>query len=120
MVAAIRQHGGIGAHSLLATARQAGVDKLDECLSKAKLQSVAAIATILNPRIKLHKLRELGWSSAELSRDRQAFMGAFDAYLTRFSQAEDEVDEKMMTHMMNLIFMESLTLLFYYNKLAWN
>jgi hypothetical protein len=51
---------------------------------------VAAITTILNPRMKLHKLRELGWTSAELSRDQQAFIDVFDAYLTRFGQAEDE------------------------------
>ena len=51
---------------------------------------MAAITTILNPRMKLHKLRELEWTSAELSRDRQAFTDVFDAYLTRFGQAEDE------------------------------
>jgi Domain of unknown function (DUF4413) len=92
LVAAIRQNGGVGVHSPLATGIQAGVDKLDEYLDKAKLQSIAAIATILNPRMKLHKLRELGWTSVELSRDRQAVIDTFDAYLTRFSQAEDEVD----------------------------
>jgi hypothetical protein len=39
--------------------------------------------------MKLHKLRELGWSSTELSRDRQAFTNAFDVYLTRFSQIDE-------------------------------
>jgi hypothetical protein len=48
-VYAIEQHGGIGTHSPLANAIQAGVDKLDEYLNKAKLQSTAAIAMILNP-----------------------------------------------------------------------
>jgi hypothetical protein len=42
--------------------------------------------------MKLHKLRELGWTLAELSRDQQAFIDAFNTYLTRFSEAEDEVD----------------------------
>ena len=51
---------------------------------------MAAITTILNPQMKLHKLRELGWTLAELSRDRQAFIDVFDTYLTRFGQAEDE------------------------------
>jgi hypothetical protein len=85
LVAAIRQHRGVRVHSPLATAIQAGVDKLDEYLSKAKLQSVAAIATILNLQMKLHKLCKLGWTSAELSQDRQAFVDTFNAYLTRFS-----------------------------------
>jgi hypothetical protein len=35
--AAVRQNGGIGPHSLLATAIQAGIDKLNEYLNKAKL-----------------------------------------------------------------------------------
>ena len=42
--------------------------------------------------MKLQKLRKLGWTSSELSRDRQAFTDAFDAYLTRFSQTDDGVD----------------------------
>jgi hypothetical protein len=56
LVYAIEQNGGIRTHSLLANAIQARVDKLDEYMNKAKLQSTAAIATILNPRIKLQKL----------------------------------------------------------------
>jgi hypothetical protein len=74
----------VGTHSPLANAIQAGVDKLDKYMNKAKLQSTAAISTILNPRMKLQKLREYRWTAEELSRDRQAFFKAFDTYIARF------------------------------------
>jgi hypothetical protein len=48
LVQAIKQNRGIRTHSLLANAIQASVDKLDKYLNKAKLQSTAVIATILN------------------------------------------------------------------------
>jgi hypothetical protein len=55
--------------------------------------------------MKLHKLRELGWIATELSRDRQAFTDAFNAYLTRFGNTnsrdnseEDESDNKLALH----------------------
>ena len=92
MIAAIRQNRGVKLHSLLAIAIRASVNKLDEYLNKAKLQLVAAIATILNPQIKLYKLCKLGWTLAELLQDRQAFTNAFDAYLTRFSHTDNEVE----------------------------
>ena len=88
----IRQNGDVGPHSPLANAIQLGVEKLDEYLDKAKLQSVAAIATILNSRIKLNKLHELGWSSAELAQDRQTFLNAFDAYVIGFGSTEENTD----------------------------
>ena len=81
------------------------MDKLNEYITKAKLQSTAAIATILNPRMKLHKLREYGWTAEELSRDQQAFFDAFDAYITRFGNMEENLetadkdsDDKLALH----------------------
>jgi hypothetical protein len=64
---AIEQHRGVGLHSLLANAIQEGVEILNRYLNKAKLQSVAAIATILNLQMKLQKLHKLGWSKEELA-----------------------------------------------------
>jgi hypothetical protein len=40
--------------------------------------------------MKLQKLREYGWTTQELSRDRQAFFDAFDAYVTRFGTTKDK------------------------------
>jgi hypothetical protein len=44
--------------------------------------------------MKLHKLRELGWTAAELSWDRQAFIDVFDTYLTRFGNTNSGDDFK--------------------------
>jgi len=44
--------------------------------------------------MKLHKLRELGWTAAKLSWDRQAFTDVFDAYLTRFGDTKGSDDSK--------------------------
>jgi hypothetical protein len=95
--AAVHQNGGVGLHSLLANAIQAGIDKLDIYLDKSKLQTSAAIATILNPRMKLEKLRDIRWTSAEQDRDRRAFIKVFNDYTTRFGinvadnkQADDD------------------------------
>jgi len=92
LVHAVEQNEGVGTHSLLATAIQAGVDKLDEYLDKAQLQSTAAIAMILNPRMKLQKLWEYGWTAEELLRDQQAFFDTFDAYVTRFGSTQDNIE----------------------------
>jgi len=74
-------------------------------MNKAKLQSMAAISTILNPRMKLQKLREYGWTAEELSRDRQAFFKAFDAYIARFGSTqvnieteEEDSDDELALH----------------------
>jgi hypothetical protein len=88
---AIEQHRGVGLHSLLANAIQEGVEILNRYLNKAKLQSVAAIATILNLQMKLQKLHKLGWSKEELAWDRRAFVDAFDAYSVRFGQTDEDI-----------------------------
>jgi hypothetical protein len=49
LVYAVEQNRDTGLHSLLANAIQVGIDKLDEYIDKAKLQSTAAVAMILNP-----------------------------------------------------------------------
>jgi hypothetical protein len=60
LVQAVEQNGGVRPYSLLASAIQNGINKLNEYLAKSKLQSTAAVAMILNPRIKFQKLREYG------------------------------------------------------------
>jgi hypothetical protein len=74
-------------------------------MNKAKLQSTAAISTILNPQMKLQKLCEYGWIAKELSRDQQAFFKAFDAYIARFSSTrvnieteEEDLDDELALH----------------------
>ena len=38
--------------------------------------------------MKHHKLRELGWTDAELARDKQAFFDMFQSYIARFGSSE--------------------------------
>jgi hypothetical protein len=91
-VYAVEQNGGTRAHLPLANAIQVGIDKLDKYIDKAKLQSTAAVAMILNPRMKLQKLREYRWTSEELQRDQKAFFDTFDAYITRFGSTDDNIE----------------------------
>jgi len=41
--------------------------------------------------MKLSKLRELGWTTEELKRDRQAFLNVFDAYVARYSSTDSNI-----------------------------
>jgi hypothetical protein len=64
--------------------------------------------------MKLYRLHELEYSSAELLRDQQAFADVFNAYPSRFCQVDDEeADMDMMIRMTNLLLREPLTLLHY-------
>jgi hypothetical protein len=42
--------------------------------------------------MKLSKLRELGWTTEELKRDRQAFLDVFDAYVARYSSKDSNIE----------------------------
>lgn len=54
--------------------------------------------------MKLQKLREYSWTAEELSRDRQAFFEAFDAYVVQFSTPQaietdnEDSDDELALH----------------------
>lgn len=67
-----------------------GVESLDLYLNRSELSETNAICVILNPRMKLKKLVELGWSSEQRARDRDAFFAVYETYVDRYAVSVDE------------------------------
>jgi hypothetical protein len=64
--------------------------------------------------MKLSKLRELGWTSTEISRDQQAFADAFNVYIASFSNTNkdnsnaNELDNELALYRITNYALESL------------
>jgi hypothetical protein len=72
----------------LVTAMEEGSQVLKKYLDFAKEQTSAVICVLLNPKMKMKKLIEIGWTKAERARDRKAFVEVFEEYVDRFGRPE--------------------------------
>jgi hypothetical protein len=73
---------------LLVAAISQGEEVLKKYLDRSKLTSTSVICVLLNPKMKMKKLEEIGWTREERKHDRSLFVNVYEEYCTRFNPPE--------------------------------